>query len=165
MKILLAIDGSQASREAVRFISEMLAGSRVQASVTLYHVIETLPEYLLSRGRDAVAGAAYRQLIDDLTSSRKAEGERLLAEHRQALVSAGLPATALHCKLEIRDALPEARKVAAAMAVIEEMKSGDYSVVCLGRRGTASAEGSFLGSVAEKVLREARGRTVWVVDR
>ncbi len=44
------------------------------------------------------------------------------------------------------------------------MKKGDYQVVCVGRRGTSSAQGSFPASMAEKILQESRGRTIWVVD-
>ncbi len=163
MKILLPIDSSQGCRKAVEFMAKMLAGSKLDISLTLYHVIETLPEYLLARGNDSIAGTTYRQIIDDLTASRRTDGERLLSSYKQLLLSSGIPAASLHCKLEIRDALPEAKKVIAALAIIDEMKAGDYSVICLGRRGNGAARG-FLGSVAEKILNEAEGRSVWVVD-
>ena len=52
----------------------------------------------------------------------------------------------------------------AALAIIEEMQGGQYDLVVLGRRGASPAAESFVGSVTEKVLREARGKTVWVVD-
>jgi len=163
VKILLAIDQSENSRAAVQFAAKMLAPHQSKHTVTLYHVIETLPEYLLLRGGEANA-EAYHHVIDDLTATRRTEGERLLAEQKQAVQAAGVPAVAVTTKLEVRDALPEAKKVVAALAIIDEMKSGEYDLVCLGRRGGTAAEGTFLGSVAEKVLREAGGRTVWVID-
>jgi hypothetical protein len=70
-------------------------------------------------------------------------------------------------KLVVREGRPEARKVVAALAIIEELNRGPYEIVCLGRRGTGAAGtamSSFPGSVAEKVLRSAQGKTVWVVD-
>lgn len=162
MNILLAVDGTQASRNTVQFVASAVAKS-AGTKVTLYHVVETLPEYLLDRGTDG--GPVYRQVIDDLTATRKAAGERLLQEMRQVLTSAGAAESNVHAKLEVRDALPEAKRVVAAMAIIDEMKAGNYDVVALGRCGSPSSERTFMGSVAEKVLREARGRTVWVIDK
>jgi nucleotide-binding universal stress UspA family protein len=162
VNILLPVDGSAASRHAVQFVGSIVAGMSTKPNVTLYHVVETLPEYLLTRGTES--GSGYRQVIDDLTATRKVEGERLLQEQRQTLEAAGVPQSTIHAKLEIRDALPEAKKVVAAIAIIEEMKAGNYDVVAMGRRGSSSAEGTFVGTVAEKVLREARGRTIWVID-
>lgn len=163
MNILLPVDGSPASRYAVQFVGTLVAGMPAKPKVTLYHVVETLPEYLLSRGTDS--GSGYRQVIEDLTATRKVEGERLLQEQRKTLEAAGVPESSIHAKLEVRDALPEAKKVVAAIAIIEEMKSGKYEVVAMGRHGNSSTEGTFVGTVAEKVLREARGRTVWVIDK
>ncbi|MGE3315636.1 MAG: universal stress protein [Planctomycetaceae bacterium] len=162
MNILLAVDGTQASRNAVQFVASSVAKG-TGTKITLYHVVETLPEYLLDRGTDG--GPVYRQVIDDLTATRKAAGERLLNELRQLLTSAGVSDSTIHAKLEVRDALPEAKRVVAALAIIDEMKGGNYEVIALGRCGSSSTERSFMGSVAEKVLREARGRTVWVIDQ
>lgn len=163
VNILLAVDATNASRTAVQFVGGFAAQSGGKSKITLYHVVETLPEYLLAKGTDG--GPVYRQVIDDLTATRKAEGERLLSEMRKILTSAGVPDASIHAKLEVRDALPEAKRVVAALAIIDEMKGGNYDVVALGRCGSPSAERSFMGSVAEKVLREARGKTVWVIDK
>ena len=163
MNILLAVDGTEASRTAVQFVASTVSKSTGNLKITLYHVVETLPEYLLAKGTDG--GPVYRQVIDDLTATRKSEGERLLQKQREVLVAAGIPDSAIHAKLEVRDCLPEAKRVVAAIAIIEEMNAGNFDVVALGRCGSTSMERSFMGSVAEKVLREARGRTVWVIDK
>jgi nucleotide-binding universal stress UspA family protein len=163
VKVLIAVDGSQATDAAVALVANVFAPHVDGAvSITLFHVAESLPDDLF-RG-DAARAAEFQKMCDDFDAERKREGERLLDRQRQALLEAGIAEADVERKLVARDSRPGAGKVMAAMAIIEEMRAGNYDVVCLGRRGAGGAEGSFLGSVAEKVLREARGRTVWVVD-
>ena len=88
----------------------------------------------------------------------------MLAEHKQALLKAGVASAAVQTKLQVTDCLPESKKVAAALAIIGEMQSGTYDLVCLGRGGATGLAASFIGSVAEKVLRAGQGRSILVVD-
>lgn len=162
MRILLAIDSSDASRKAVKFVGEILSGKQGgQAHVTLFHVVESLPDYLVSR---TTSSDAFRQVAEELSNSSQEDGQRLLKENRSVLLELGVPPQAVETKLETRDCLPEAKKVVAAMGIIDEMNAGPYDVVCVGRRGTSGSAGSFPGSVAEKVLRQGHGKTIWVVD-
>jgi nucleotide-binding universal stress UspA family protein len=80
------------------------------------------------------------------------------------LTAAGIAPARIQTKLAQKEGRPEARRVVAALAVIEEMKAGKYDIVVIGRRGNSAAVESFIGGVAEKVVREAHGRTVWIVD-
>ena len=168
MNILLTIDRSPASDKAVRFVADVFGRSgRDDVKITLLHVAESPPDELLFVTGDPAKQAQYRKLAEELEQASRTDGERLLAERQQVLAAAGLPASAVGTKLIVRDSRPEARKVVAALAIIEEMQHGPYDVVCLGRRGTGAggaAMSSFPGSVAEKVLRSAQGKTVWVVD-
>lgn len=131
-------------------------------SVTVFHVAELLPEYLL---RDHPApGLPPRDLASAWGDKAQAQGRQLLADAKQALVKAGVPAGSLNEKLSLTNCLPEAKKVAAALSIIDEIREGRYDVVCLGRRGASQLESSFIGGVAEKVIRECQGKTVWLVD-
>jgi nucleotide-binding universal stress UspA family protein len=165
LNILLAIDHSEASRKTVRFVGEILGGRPADfATVTLFHVIESLPDFVVSGASHPELGPAFRDVAREWTEADRRNGEQLLAERKKQLVALGVAAQSVQTKLAVRDALPEAKKVIAALAIIEEMKQGPYSVVCLGRRGAALSDGVFPGSVASKVIREAQGKTVWVVD-
>jgi nucleotide-binding universal stress UspA family protein len=165
LKILLAIDDSDASRNAVRFVANLLgrAGTK-DYTITLYHVAETLPDSLLAPGIPQSLGGAYQQLIKEVAAQRKSQGERLLGDQAAVLAAAGIPSDRISTKLEVEATRPESAKVAAALSIIDEMRDGDYQVVCIGRRGLASARGTFPASMAEKILRESRAKTVWVVD-
>lgn len=165
MKVLLAVDQSQESTRAVKFVGQVLGNRTTKdAEIILFHVVESLPDYILDRSARAESGGALRQLAEEWEGSNKEAGEKLLAQLRASLESAGVPASCLKAKLVVKDARPEARRIVAAIAIIEEMKQGGYDVVVVGRRGTSRGLETFLGSVAEKITREAHGKTVWVVD-
>jgi nucleotide-binding universal stress UspA family protein len=165
VKVLIAIDDSDVSRKAVAFAARIL-GRRVDKDVeiTLFHVVESLPEYILARSYQGGAGSAFRQVAEEWAESNRTNGERLLTEQRQALVTAGFPTAQLHTKMIEKEGRPESRRVITALAIIEEMKGGGYDIVVIGRRGASAAIETFLGSVAEKIAREAQGCTLWIVD-
>ena len=48
MNILVCVDRSEASRKVVRVAASLLKGRGGQDKLTLYHVAEFLPEFLLS---------------------------------------------------------------------------------------------------------------------
>lgn len=163
MNILLCVDHSTASQKAVRFTAELLGKASVpDVSVTLFHVAEFLPEYLLS---DSPApGLTSRELAEMWAQRSRALGQKLLDSAKQTLLSAGMAENSVQSKLCTTSCLPEAKKVAAALSIIDEIQSGAYDVVCIGRRGASELASSFIGGVAEKVIRECGGKTVWLVD-
>jgi nucleotide-binding universal stress UspA family protein len=162
VNILVCVDRSEASRKVVRVAADLLKGRGGQDKLTVYHVAEFLPEFLLSDHPEP--GMTSRGLAERWAGKAKEDGERVLAERKQELIAAGLSATAVETKLDLKDCLPESKKVAAALAIIGEMQSGKYDLVCIGRRGASELALSFIGGVTEKVIREAHGRSVLVVD-
>ncbi len=165
MKVLIAVDGSDVSRKAVAFAGNVL-GRRAErdVEVTLFHVAESLPEFLLHRGGAGGTAASLRQAAEEWAETNRLAGERLLTADREALLQAGIPAPALQTKLCRKEAPPEASRVMAAIAIIEEMRHGNYDVVVIGRRGASATIPTLVGGVAEKIAREAYGRTLWIVD-
>ena len=163
VNVLICVDHSAASTKAVQFAAGLLGKSSLsELSVTLLHVAELLPEYVLSD--QPAPGMTPRTLAEAWGERAQQQGQQLLDLHQQTLTNAGIARTSLHSKLLTRDCLPESRKVAAALTLIEEIQQGPYDVVCLGRRGASHLGSSFIGGVAEKVIRECQGKTVWLVD-
>ncbi len=159
MKVLLAVSVSDATPKAVEFLGKSLAAGE-DVEVTVLHVVETLPaHFLVLPQREKLRGVA-----DTLSEVSRESGAKLLEEVRDRLVADGWNADHVQTKTIEVDALPESQHVSAAAGITREMKEGAYDVVVLGRRGTSAAEGNFVGSVAQHILREARGVTVCVVD-
>lgn len=162
MKVLVCLDRSEASRKMVRTVTEWLKPRSGQDQFVLYHVAEYLPEFLLSDHPEP--GMTSRSLAERWASRARQDGEKLLEDVKQTFLAAGFPDSSVTCKLDLEDCLPESKKVAAALAIIREMQSGDYQLVCIGRRGASQLSLSLIGGVTEKVIREAHGRSVLVVD-
>lgn len=161
VNVLVCVDHSDASKKVVQSAANLLIGCS-NVHVTLFHVAEFLPEFLLAERPEP--GMTSRTLADQWATRAREDGEKLLQSAQQALIAAGLPAASVSTKLELKDCLPESRKVAAALAIITEMQSGSYQLVLIGRRGASELAGHLIGGVAEKVLREGHGRSVLVVD-
>jgi len=165
VKVLIAVDDSDVSRKAVAFAGKLL-GHREEpdADVTLFHVVESLPEFILARSGNGEAASAFRQVAEEWAQTSRDLGEKLLAEQSLTLAAAGVPPARIDTRLCQKEARPEARRVVAALAIIEEMKQGGYDLVFIGRRGSSGSIESFIGGVAEKVAREAQGVSLCIVD-
>ena len=165
MNLLIPVDDSDASEKAVRFVERILDLSYAELTVTMLHVVESLPEFANMRNRRPLEGledlAGNFELLEE---ARLHAGNELLDGFRQSLVTAGLPDESVTTKIVTADALPEARQVVAAREIIWELKDNNYDIVVMGRRATSPIGLTTVGSVTEKVLREAVGMSVWVVD-
>ncbi|MDA0835076.1 MAG: universal stress protein [Planctomycetota bacterium] len=164
MKILLAVDASDASEKAVRHVGAIFGSGGPRVQITLYHAMESLPEYLVSRITGPQQSEEIRNIAQEWVADTRQKARELLSHYQTTLIDAGLPAAAIEIRIAEVEAMPGAQKVVAAVAIIEEMKQGQYEIVCLGRRGDSGMISVFPGSVAEKVLRQAASVTVWIVD-
>lgn len=162
MNVLVCVDRSEVSRKLVRRVAEWLGRRAGEDQITLYHVAEFLPEFLLSEHPEP--GLTSRSLAERWATRARTDGEKLLQDMADQLIAGGLPAGVVSRKLDLEECLPESKKVAAALAIIREMQAGNYDLVCIGRRGASELSLSLIGGVTEKVIREAHGRSVLVVD-
>lgn len=163
VKVLIAIDSSDVSGRAVAFAGNMLAGRTGKLEVTLFHVVESIPEFVIAGAKTPVIASTLREAAKEWGETNRQIGERLLKEQQEALVRAGVAPQLVRVKVCHKESRPESARVVAALAIIEEMQQG-YDVVVIGRRGASSSIPTILGSVAEKVARESHGRTLWIVD-
>ncbi len=144
-RILLAVDESAAARRAVEYVGRVFGHHpKANVQITLFHVIEQAPS--------------------DPSTEAVQRAEKQLERYRELLLAAGVPESAIHVKHRLDEARPEAKRVAAALAIIDEVKKGGFTTVVVGRRGTSNIPELFLGGVAEKVARNLTGAAVWIVD-
>jgi nucleotide-binding universal stress UspA family protein len=162
--VLIAVDESAASRKAVEYAAELFGRSGGDVRVTLFHAAEALAAGQLPKVSDPNLGAVLKRAIGEWSAHAPERAEALLHGYRDVLVAAGLAADAVHVKYMLLEALPEARRTVAALAIIDEARAGNYTTVVVGRRGTSNLPEAFLGGVAEKVSRHLAGMTVWIVD-
>jgi nucleotide-binding universal stress UspA family protein len=149
MKMMMAVDGSEASLRAVDHLSFMLGGNE-EITVTLFHVTPMLRSYCpidfdekeSDAGKILVRGAS--RCVD-----------RFFSHARQKFTEAG-----------IRDDQVELKVVKRTMdvgkAIVDQIREEDYGTVIVGRRG--ADEAFFMGSVSRYVLDRTHGRALWVVS-
>ncbi|HEX6118652.1 MAG TPA: universal stress protein [Dongiaceae bacterium] len=129
MRILIAVDGSDASLAAVRFVTGTLAQATGELDIHLLSVQPSLPAAATTFIDPAVVRDYHRE-----------EGAKALAGARKLLDDTGL-------HYESSTATGEPAETIAAYA-----KQRDCDCIVMGTHGFGRAAGFLLGSVGQKVL-------------
>ena len=151
-KILLAIDGSQQSLEAVRYVGRLLAQKKIE--VVLFHVIWKVDEALYDIGIESL----YHQRITDIRTwelEQKKQTQAFMNEARRILIDSGLPEKLITVNIH-------KRKTGIARDIITESKEG-YCAVVVGQKGLSKLKDLVIGSIAEKLINKIAHIPLWVV--
>ncbi len=152
-KILVAIDDSSHSRQAVDYAARMKA-LIPGLGFTLLHIQPPVSQFLLDEAqRSSQAQAALNR-----AAARNAEAARgLLAKYKDLMVRAGV----LDAEIDLL-ALP--RHLGLAKDILDQAEGGLFDAVLLGRRGISSVQQMFLGSVSAHLIENSAVIPVWLVD-
>ncbi len=151
-KILLAIDGSQHSLEAVRYAGRVLAPQKIE--MVLFHVIWKVDEALYDIGAESL----YHQRFMDIRAwemEQKKHTQAFMNEARRILIDSGLSEKLITVNIH-------QRKKGIARDIIIESKEG-YSAVVVGQKGLSKLKDLVIGSVAEKLINKIAHIPLWVV--
>jgi nucleotide-binding universal stress UspA family protein len=132
-KILVPVDFSPHSAEAVRVAADI--AEQYHGSITLVHVHDPLP-YALPSEFDVFTPAQEARLI--------AEFEKRLAVTQRAAESAG----AQRVETRLLHGQP-------STAIVDAARSGQFDLIVMGTHGRTGIKHALLGSVAERVVRNA----------
>lgn len=147
-KILIAIDLSENSLKAIDYVAKMMECHSV-VDITLLHVIkEPSPDVM----------------PDEQERKRQIEETRadilgLMEKAAQRLIVHDIPEKNIHLKIQVCS-----KPVTVAELILHERQSGGFGTIVVGRRGMSKKEEFLFGSVSNKIVREARECTVWVVE-
>ncbi len=139
-KILIAMDNSESSMEAVAFIAKTTG--RTDSSVTFVHVVRE--DEIFSDdyyGSEGVGRNTMLKVFEDARSQLTQGGYNHDNIHHKVITGAG------------------SRAGTIARVADEE----DYSTIVLGRQGVSRVRDFFLGRVSKKVIHAAHSRTVCIV--
>jgi nucleotide-binding universal stress UspA family protein len=152
-KLLVAVRGDKGTAQTVEYVRKACSGLSVdKPGIVLFHVLPPLPPWL--EAGDVTMLNIQR---DNYITTALASGERMLAEMKDALVSQGLPAAFI--ETEVSD---EIGKVSEA--ILDAARRHECDTIVLGRRGQSMIGQFFGGSVAEQLLRNPIGLTIWLVE-
>ena len=158
-KILIAFDGSENSYRAANYVAEIAAGME-GITVTLLHV-EILPD------RDMYPGEESWKRV---CREREESSRNHLSEGATILVAKGLPESAVSteyipdCRSPFHDQVQCSVGAGVASDILAMQERLGFGTVVVGRKGVSKQEEFLFGSVSSKIMREAQGCTVWVVN-
>lgn len=145
-KILLAVDGSDTSIRAVRYVSK-IAPLMQDAEICILNVYpEPPPDYYSQGGR-----------LDQYKAMREERAREMLDEAAALLFAAGIPES----RLTRRVAMAEGRTISEV--VLEVQAEGDFGTVVAGKRGVSKAEEFLFGSISNALARHCKNFTSWIV--
>lgn len=152
-KILVAIDDSAHSRQAVEYAARMkplVPG----LGFTLLHIQPPVSQFLL----DEAKRSSQAQAELNRAAARNADAARgLLAKYKDLMVREGVPDAEI-------DLLTLPRHLGLAKDILDQAESGLFDAVLLGRRGISSVQQMFLGSVSAHLIENSAVIPVWLVD-
>ncbi len=149
LKVLAAVDGSEGSLKAVDHMAFMLGGNH-DCHITLFHVGASLANYC-PLDFDADLG---REIEGDLMTSEAECMDDFYARAVRVLEEAGLDRNRISTQTHEGG-------ISVPAAILNELKSGGYGTVVLGRRGESRS--FFLGHASDKVLARLGEAAAWIV--
>jgi len=151
-KILVAVDGSNQSLDAVRYVSKML---RPQGTdVVLFHVMRKIKDAF----RDVGANPAFHNKIANISAWETTQGmmiQKFMNEARQLLLDEGFGDDSVFVKTHECE-------VGVARDIIRESNNG-YRAVVVGRKGMSRLMDIMMGSIAHKLIEKLSNIPVWLV--
>ncbi len=143
-RILVALDGSDASMGAVRYLSQL--SSLLDERIVLFHVYSPLPEYYWDMEGYADPILYGQRLKEAVTLEResKAAIRSRLEKAKSMLTEAGFPNGTVEIKIA-------ERQIGFARDIIEEARDG-YRLVFIGRKGMSNLEAYAIGGVTVKLM-------------
>lgn len=161
MRLLLAVDESDNSLRAVRYVGSLLHRT-LDVVITLFHVLKPMPRVLLEHGgsedpdvEEALSAGLREQQKVWLKQAREAECP-ILERAGEALVRIGFDKSRITLKFGHEDDI--------AKTILEEARSGSYETIVLGRTGTSGITRIFGGGITNHLLRDAKGFALWIIE-
>ena len=152
-KILIAVDGSPDSFNAVRYVGQICTPEALE--VSLMHVMSTVPKTLRDLDKEDFFREEMQHKYDQWKIKRGKAVEAFLVDATDLLVKAKVDED------RVRVILQE-EKVGIARDILVESARG-YDAIVLGRSGFSKPQGFFLGSVSRKVAEGVENIPVWLV--
>lgn len=159
-KLLVAVDDSDQSIQAVQYVGSLLRDSQ-DVGVTLFHVLKPMPRELLEHGGSEDPQTEEHlgeQLRKDQDNWVRAEGVieyPILLKALESLGKTGFPIDRVTLKFgHERDIVG---------TIVDEARSGGYGTIVVTRHETSGAKRLFGHSITDRLLKELSGVALWVL--
>ncbi|MDI6791570.1 MAG: universal stress protein [bacterium] len=145
-KILIPIDDSIDCHVASNYVRHILGSQDRGLELVLLHVVPK-------------AKSKEEENLREIPAEEKLEKmKELLNEIKNGFIEAGFNPESIRIEID------KGKHETAAESILDYLEKEHFGTVVIGRRGISKAEEFLYGSVSQKVVREAKGCTVWVVE-
>jgi len=157
-KILVALDASAGAWRAVEYVARTF-GPTPGVEIVLFHILTGLPPAFWDDGHvlQDQEKEARERLIAQWQADQEKNWQGVVGKAKDILVAAGIPAASITTKFKPKD-------YDVAEDLVNEAVSSGCSTIVLGRRGLGKAKTLILGSVTSKVVNNAKGCAVTIVE-
>ena len=145
-RFLIAIDRSETSMRAVRYLGHMARGL-AEKHICLLHVYpEPPPDFYIKGGK-----------LDRYQMLREQRADQFIQEATVVLEGMGINGR----DISQRICMAEGRTI--SQMVLDIRKEGNFGTVVTGKRGVSKAEEFLFGSISNALARHSRDFTAWIV--
>ena len=157
-KVVIALDSSEGAWGAVEYVAEAF-GQTPGVQVTLLHILSGLPPAFWDDGHilEEKEKESRQRLVAGWQQEQEKKWQGLVKKAHDHLTKAGVSKDALVNKFK-----PKGYDVAED--ILSEAGAGRFNTIVMGRRGLGMAKSLLLGSVTNKVVQNAKGCAVIIVE-
>jgi nucleotide-binding universal stress UspA family protein len=157
-KVVIALDSSEGAWGAVEYVAKAF-GQTPGVQVTLLHVLSGLPPAFWDDGHilEEKEKASRQRLVAGWQQEQEKKWQGLVKKAHDLLTKAGVSKDAVANKFKPKD-------YDVAEDILSEAAAGTFDTVVMGRRGLSMAKTLLLGSVTHKVVQNAKGCAVIIVE-
>ena len=157
-KILIALDSSEGAWRAVDYVAEAF-GKTPGVQVTLLQVLSDLPPAFWDDGHilEEKEKESRQRLVAGWQKEQEKKWQGLVKKAHERLTKAGMPKDAVDNKFKPKD-------YDVAEDILNEAEAGSFDTIVMGRRGLGMAKTLLLGSITHKVVQNAKGCAVIIVE-
>lgn len=152
-KILVAVDGSSYSFNALRYLARLFTDLE-DISVNLLYVVPSPPPPI---GESWIDEQDRLLCMSPEVRARYSGARRFMEEAVLQLGRRGIAPTHVSCQVQLS-------RVGVSADIIHEAKTGFYDALLLGRRGIGTIEEMISGSVSNIVAQHSHVLPIWIVD-
>ncbi len=162
--LLLAVDGSEASRRAARYVGETV-GTHTGFSIYLFHVLPSMPPELLEFGgseNPKEEETLSKQLREDQSkwiAQAKEAAQPLIENIKGELQQHHISPNKIHCEFSTSIHRPD-----VARDLLEAAQNLQCQTIVVGRNAFPSFKEMFHTHIGEELVTKGHGVTIWVVE-
>ncbi|WP_207681314.1 universal stress protein [Desulfonema magnum] len=152
-KILLAVDDSVHSKQAVQYAVRM-SSFVSELSYTLFNVQPAISQFLTDEAKTSLKA---KFALEKTRKKRKENAEHLLADYKSQMIRMGIDEKRIETKTL-------SQKTGIAKDILEYAQEGLWDAIVVGRRGLSRAQEIFMGSLTSTLAEHSKLIPLWIID-